>query len=290
MKDHAIEIRGLEKRFPTFQLGPIDLSVPTGAIYGLIGPNGAGKTTTIDLLFGMGRKDAGSIRVLGLDHMQGEVEMKRQVGYVSPDLNYQAWGRVEKAIRFVRGFYDTWDDQYCERLMTVFRLGCDEKISALSFGARIKLSLVLALSWKPRLLVLDEPTVGLDAVSRQQVFTELLTAVREEKRTVLISSHSLHDLERFADHVGMIKNGRMLLEGQTSEVVEAFRMADLEVTPGNRLPAMEGWHVQNQDGDRVRALIDTRLHDLNQLGRRGIRLLSSTPVSLEDLFVGLAKD
>ncbi len=292
MNDHAVEIRGLQKTYSRFQLGPLDLTVPTGAIYGLIGPNGAGKTTTIDLLFGMGRKEAGSIQVLGLDHAQNEVEMKRQVGYVSPDLNYQAWGRVEKAIRFVRGFHGTWDDPYCERLMTAFRLGCDEKISALSFGARIKLSLLLALSWRPRLLVLDEPTVGLDAVSRQQVFGELLSAVREEERTVLISSHSLHDVERFADHVGMIKNGRMLLEGGTAEIVESFRMVDLDLAAqhGGTVPALKGCYVQQKEGSRLRALIDTRLQDLENLGSRGMKPLSSAPVSLEDLFVALAKE
>ena len=98
MKTNAIEIRGLVKSFPGFTLGPVDLTVPMGAIYGYIGPNGAGKTTTIDLIFGMGSKAAGSIKVCGLDHASDEVAVKRQVGYVSPDLNFQAWGKVGKAI------------------------------------------------------------------------------------------------------------------------------------------------------------------------------------------------
>ncbi len=169
----AVEIRGLRKTFPAFTLGPLDLTVPQGAIYGFVGPNGAGKTTTIDLLFGMGAKDDGSITVLGLDHLRDEVAMKRQVGYVSPDLDLRPWRRVRRAIGFVRGFYPTWDDAYCARLLESLRLGADDRIDALSFGARIKLALVLALSWRPKLLVLDEPTVGLDAISKQQVFAEL---------------------------------------------------------------------------------------------------------------------
>ena len=106
---HAVEVRGLEKRYKNFTLGPLDLTVPQGAIYGFVGPNGSGKTTTIDLMFGMGSKDAGSIAVLGFDHRANEVEMKRRVGYVSPELNFQAWGRVRNVIHFVRGFYPTWD-------------------------------------------------------------------------------------------------------------------------------------------------------------------------------------
>src|SRR5689334_20563543 len=102
MSTPAIQIRGLEKHFSRFQLGPLDLTVPRGAIYGLIGPNGAGKTTTLDLILGMGREDAGSIKVLGLDHRRDEVAMKQQVGYFSPDVQFHAWGRVERLLQFVR--------------------------------------------------------------------------------------------------------------------------------------------------------------------------------------------
>src|SRR3954469_2321188 len=128
MRENAIEIRGLKKAYPKFQLGPLDLTVPSGAIYGFVGPNGAGKTTTIDLIFGMGAKDAGSIRVMGLDHLQDEVAVKRQVAYVGPDLLFQPWGRVHKVIRFVRGFYPSWDDSYCERLMRTLDLGANDRI------------------------------------------------------------------------------------------------------------------------------------------------------------------
>ena len=127
MNDNAIEIRGLMKRFPNFQLGPLDLTVPLGAIYGLIGPNGAGKTTTLDLMFGMGMNDAGQIRVLGLDHQVDDVALKRRAAYSGPDFNYSVWGRVWKAIRFVRGFFPEWDDEYCRALMKAFHLNDDDK-------------------------------------------------------------------------------------------------------------------------------------------------------------------
>ena len=108
--DHAIQIRGLCKHYPGFDLGPIDLDVPRGSIFGFVGPNGAGKSTTIDLMFGMGRADAGSVRMLGLDAVADEVAVKTRAAYVGPELKYGNWGKIHKAIRFVRGFYPatTW--------------------------------------------------------------------------------------------------------------------------------------------------------------------------------------
>ena len=287
---HALEIRGLRKSFENFTLGPLDVTVPQGAIYGFVGPNGAGKTTTIDLLFGMGGKDGGSITVLGLDHLRDEVAMKRQVGYVSPDLDFRPWRKVGRAIQFVRGFYPSWDQRYCEQLMDAFRLGWDEKIVTLSFGARIKLALVLALSWRPKLLVLDEPTVGLDAISKQQVFAELLAAVGDEERTVFISSHGIAELERFADHVGMIKGGRLLFEGATADVLARYRMVELIAERPIDLAAHPGIRVQRQERDRWSVLLDLRRASLDLLKQLGLVPIADSPVSLEELFVALGRD
>ncbi len=232
MEMTAIEIRGLEKRFPNFHLGPLNLTVPQGAMYGYIGPNGSGKTTTIDLIMGMGAKDAGRITVFGLDHITDEVAVKKQVGYVSPDLSFNAWGRVDRLINFYRSFYEDWDDDYCAALLIRLKIGWKDRIRTLSFGTRIKLGLVLALSHRPALLLLDEPLAGLDAVSKQEIFTELLSAVQDEERTVFISSHNLDDIERFTDHVGILKEGKLLLEGPTPELVESFRMIHGESADG----------------------------------------------------------
>ena len=289
MSANAIEIRGLEKTFPAFALGPLDLTVPRGAIYGFVGPNGAGKTTTIDLIFGMGAKDAGSITVLGLDHMADEVAMKRQVAYVSPDLVFNPWGRVGRVIQFVRGFYPTWDQAYCERLMASLDLGGHDRISTLSFGARIKLALLLALAWRPAVLILDEPTVGLDAISKQAVFAELLAAVEDEERTVLISSHGLADVERFADHVGMIRGGRLLFEGATADVIARFRVVDLVAAAAIAVDRHPGLVVQRRDGDRWRVLVDLQRTSLERLKALGVTLVADAPVTLEELFVALGR-
>ena len=289
MPPHAIEIRGLRKSFSGFTLGPIDITVPEGAIYGFVGPNGAGKTTTIDLIFGMGAKGAGTVTVLGLDHLRDAVAMKRQVGYVSPDLDFRPWVKVHRAMQFVRGFYPSWDDDYCHHLLGALDLRPRQRIDTLSFGSRIKLALVLALSWRPRLLVLDEPTVGLDAISKQQVFGELLAAVREGDRTVFISSHAISDLERFADHVGMIKNGQMLFEGPTTDIVERYRLIDVMIDGRVDPRDAPGVVVQRREDARWRLLVDTRSTAREWLARAGATPVADTPVSLEDLFVALGR-
>jgi ABC-2 type transport system ATP-binding protein len=286
----AIEIRGLKKSFSSFTLGPIDLTVPEGAIYGLVGPNGAGKTTAIDLLFGMGAKDAGQITVLGLDHLRDEVAMKQQVGYVSPDLTYSPWGKVGRVIQFVKGFYPTWDDAYCERLLRSLRVGTSERVLSLSFGAKIKLSLILALSWRPKLLILDEPTVGVDAISKQEIFGELLSAVGDGDRSVLISSHGLTDLERFADHLGMIKDGRMIFEGSTADIIARHRMVDFVTDQAARITHQPGVFVQRQDANRWRALLDLERAPLEWLRSTGAANIAEAPVTLEDLFVAIGRD
>jgi len=290
MNDNAIEIRGLVKKYPLFQLGPLDLNVPRGAIYGLIGPNGAGKTTAIDLIFGMGENDAGQIRVLGFDHRTDAVALKRRAAYVSPDLNFQVWGKVGKVVRFVRGFYPEWDDAYCGTLMKAFHLSDRDRVATLSFGARTKLSLLLALARRPEILILDEPITGLDAVSKQQVFGELLHAVEDGRRTVLISSHGLSDLERFTDHVGMLKNGRLVLEGRTDEVVDRYRLAEFFSSAVTDFQRCEGLNILKRSENRWQALLDQKSGAQAWLQTRGAEQISLTRLTLEDLFVALFKE
>jgi ABC-2 type transport system ATP-binding protein len=285
----AIEIRGLERRFPRFALGPVDLTVPQGSIYGFVGPNGAGKTTTIDAIFGAGPIAGGSIRVQGLDSRRDEVAVKAQIGYASPELTFGGAIRVRGAVKFMRGFYPSWDDAYCARLMQMFDLRPKDYVTQLSFGARTKLGLLLALSWRPNIIVLDEPTVGLDAVARQQIFEELLDAVRDGTRTVLISSHALVDLERFADYVGIIRRGHILAEGPTSDVTGRYRVVDVIVRPGMDPSSWPGVSVQRHEGDRWRLLADLRATSIEAIRARGATIAGEAPVSLEELFVALAK-
>ncbi len=289
--ENAIEIRGLRRHFPGFDLGPLDMTIPRGSIYGFVGPNGAGKTTTLDLIFGMGEPEAGTITVSGLDHAADEVAVKRRAAYVGPEVEYAQWGRVANAARFVRGFYpETWDDALFAALLRQFQLDANAKIASLSFGSKTKLALVLALAHRPEVLVLDEPTTGLDAIAKQELFAQLLALVGDSERTVLISSHSLADVERFADHLGIIRDGVMLHEGPMNEIVERYCLVDLTVEEESFVfPGGEGLTVIRREKGRVRVLVDRRSGALESLKTRGGRDLRESPVTLEDLFVSLLK-
>ena len=225
---HAIELKGVERRLGDFVLGPLELSVPKGAVLAFVGPNGAGKTTTLDMLMGMGAPDRGEIRVLGKVMPRDEVAIKSRIAYVSPDLNFTPWGSVGRALDFVRGFYPDWDSARCDRLLEEFSVARKERIAALSFGARIKLSLVMALSRDTELLLLDEPTVGLDVNARLLLFREIREFVGRGERTVVISSHQLSDLEKLADHVAILNKGKLIAGGTMAQLVARHAPKSLE--------------------------------------------------------------
>lgn len=288
--ENAIEICGLRKHYKNFDLGPLDLKVPRGSIFGFVGPNGAGKSTTIDLMFGMGKSDAGSIKMLGLDSNKDEVSIKQRSAYVSPELEFGNWGKIKNAIRFVRGFYEkSWDDRYCAELLDNFQLNPEGDVTTLSFGSRTKLSLTLALARRPELLVLDEPTTGLDALAKKQLFTALLELVKDANRTILISSHNLNDLERFADHIAIINNGLLLHAGPVDSVIDPFYIADFTLPINAHIESHDGIKVIHREGERVRALIDRNANGIEQLECKGARELNQTTVNLEELFISLLK-
>jgi ABC-2 type transport system ATP-binding protein len=287
MSSQAIRIRGLTKTFPGFSLGPVDLSVPRGAIYGLIGPNGSGKSTTLDLLFGMGSPDAGTLEAAGFNALLQEKEMKQRVTYSSPDTQFAVWGTVGRAVRFVQEFYPTWDAGYCSKLMADFRLAAADKIGTLSFGARTKLSLLLALSPRPEVIVLDEPTTGLDPESRKILFEELLRFVSDEQRTVLISSHQLSDLERFADHVGVLSEGALICSGPTSDLVARHVLVEYSLAEGRPQPQMPGFHRRATSGLRYQAVVDLEMHPVATLNARGLHVYSQIQLPLEEIFIAL---
>lgn len=289
MSAAAITLQGVRRSFGEhFSLGPLDLTVPTGAIYALIGPNGAGKSTTLNMLVGAGRPGRGRIEVLGLSLPEHEVQIKRRTGFVSPELDYRPWRSVGRAIDFVRGFYPDWSDERAEELLSRFGLHRSERIAALSFGARIKLALLLCLARDCELLVLDEPTVGLDAVSRRLVFTELLRFMQAPERTILISSHQLSDVERFADHLAVLNRGHVLAVGRTDELLERYRL--VEVCPaGSRRQRVNGAAVLQESGERAQLLLDTHVAPMASLGEMGFEVIGSTALTLEELLLALIK-
>lgn len=290
MTEPAIVLSGVTSRRGAFQLGPLDWTVPRGAVVAFIGPNGAGKTTTLDLLMGLGRPDAGGIEMAGLRQPADEVALKARVAYVNPDLNFSPWGKVGRAIDFVSGFYPDWDAVRCARLLGEFALDRNQRIAALSFGARIKLSLVMALSRDAEVLLLDEPTVGLDVPARLTLFREILDFMKREGRTVVISSHQLAELERLADHVAILDRGRLLTMGRMDELVDRYVQIDARLTTGGALPVLDGVRLMAREGERVRMLLDKAIVDEDDLPACGLEILAQTPLTLEDLFIALVAE
>jgi ABC-2 type transport system ATP-binding protein len=283
----ALALKDVTRRLGSFRLGPLSLSVPRGSVTALIGPNGAGKTTTLDLALGLGAPDGGAIEVTGLAMPADEVAIKRKVAYVNPDLNYQPWGRVGRALDFLRKFYPDWDDAACDRLLADFGLSRGEKIASLSFGARMKLSLVAAFARDAELLLLDEPTTGLDVNAKLKLFGHILDFVKREDRAVVISSHQLADLERVADQVAIIDNGHLVIFERMDRLVSRFVQIDARLTTDGAMPALDGIRALARDGDRMRLLLDRDIAGRDQLMAHGLEPLAETPLTLEEIFMAL---
>ena len=212
----AIETRGLRyragARANAFELQGLDLRVPTGSIYGFLGPNGSGKTTTIRLLMGMTRPGAGEIRLLGHAYPREIPRALSKVGYVPERPHLYGALRVDEAMRYHAAFFPTWDDDWARTLRAKFALPVDRLVGRLSKGEVGKLMMLLALAQRPELLILDEPTDGLDPMVRRDVLTAVLDYVAESGATVFISSHLVHELERICDWVGVLDHGRLVAE------------------------------------------------------------------------------
>jgi ABC-2 type transport system ATP-binding protein len=209
----AIRIRDLAwKAGRDFAIRDLSMRVPTGAIYGFLGPNGSGKTSTIRLLLGMLPPDGGQIEVLGHQVPEQAPRALARIGYVPERLHLYGRLSVEESIRYHAAFFAGFDHGEAERLRKRFHLRESQKVSALSKGEAGKLMMLLALAQRPDLLVLDEPTDGLDPVVRRDVLAALVEFVESQRATVLISSHLVHEQERICDWVGVMDGGRLVAE------------------------------------------------------------------------------
>ncbi|MEK0447578.1 MAG: hypothetical protein RLZZ399_2899 [Verrucomicrobiota bacterium] len=281
----ALEVRGLVKKFRKFVLGEVSLSVPAGSITALLGANGAGKTTLLNLIFGVGAPEAGTIRVFGYDHFNEDVALKRIAAFAGPDLDLSGWGNVRAALDFLAAFRPSWDAAYEERLLEQFALPAKKSIRALSFGEQTKLGLVAAMAWRPRLLVLDEPTTGLDVRARQFLLQELLAVVTDPNRSVLLSSHQLTDVERIADRMVLLQQGRVLLEGEVASLLEEHCGVQWSAPANALFRGMPGVLGAQCEGNRWRAVIRRTVCSAQQLEAAGATQVHTQPVTLEELYL-----
>lgn len=204
-------------------LDGLSLTVRQGELYGFLGRNGAGKTTTLRLLMGILRPHAGSIELLGSRVSRVPVTLKRRIGYVSQEPTFYPWMTARQLGRFVGSFYPTWDAVEFARLLRLLDVPEERRASELSGGTRSKLGLALALAPRPDLLLLDEPTAGLDPVARAEFNDQLVQLHRERGTTVFFSSHLVGEVERLADRVGIVQAGRTCFEGSVVELRDSVR-------------------------------------------------------------------
>lgn len=196
----------------------VDLEVHAGEIYGFLGINGAGKTTTIRMLMGIIAAQAGTISLLGMQTRRTGIKLKRHIGYVSQEQNFYPWMTCERLGKFVGSFYPTWDKlEFC-RLLEIFEIPGGRRVSQLSGGMKAKLALALAIAPKPELLILDEPTAGLDPAARRDFLDIIVSQARVSGRTTFFSSHLIDEVERSADRIGIIHAGKMKFEGPLIEL------------------------------------------------------------------------
>lgn len=279
--DYAIEIKHLTKQFPGFTLEDLCLTVPGGSIMGLIGENGAGKTTTLKCLLGLLRPDSGCVTLLGGD--PSDAAVRAQIGAVLDECPFHDSLTVEQVGKIMAGVYPTWHRELYLDYVKKFDLPKNLFLKGFSKGMKMKLSIAAALAHHPKLLILDEPTGGLDPVVRSEILDEFLAFIRDEEHTVLLSSHITSDLERVADYIAYLHKGRVAMAGEKDALLEehgrlACTAAELEqVDPAFLVGVRRGKFGSE-------ALIRNK-----QEFRRRYPQLSVDPVTLEEIMVFTVK-
>ena len=252
--DDAIRLTNLEVRYGRVRaLDGLSLAVPRGEIYGFLGRNGAGKTTTLRVLMGIVRADGGTIELNGKPMKRVSVATKRGIGYVSQEQSFYPWMTPRQLGRFVAAFYPSWDDAEYTRLLRALDVPPDRRTAQLSGGTRTKVGLALALAPRPPLLLLDEPTTGLDPVARREFDDWVVAMAAQRGITVFLSSHHVDEVEAVATRVGIIQAGRARIEGRVDDLRRRVRrvraLAPIEPPPGFARVRGDVWQADPEAWD-----------------------------------------
>ena len=222
---NALELRGIQKSYDGFTLGPLDLTLPEGCILGLVGENGAGKTTTIKLILDMIGRDGGTVTLFGKGNRESFPLGREEVGVVLDEVGFSACLNASEVGRVMRGVYRGWDDAAYADYLRRFELPEKKKFKEYSLGMKKKLGIAVALSHHPKLLILDEPTGGLDPVVRDEVVNIFSEFTRDESHAVLISSHIVSDLEKLCDYIAFLHKGKLMLCEEKDRLYEEYGIA-----------------------------------------------------------------
>ena len=278
-----IEMRGVRKTYPFFTLDDLSLDLEPGQIMGFVGANGAGKSTTIRLAMGFIAPDAGEIRVLGRAIPEAQAAAKRDTGFVSSEMRLLPHTTIGWHMQFIASIYPEWDAPYAETLVKRFNLRPAQGTSGLSQGEQIKALLLLALARRPRLLILDEPTNGLDPVARHEVMSEFMDVLRDDNRSILFSSHNTVDVERISDRITFIDRGRLVDSSDKEDFLERWRRIHVQLPANTALPELPGIVSRVIDGQFVTLTTNTFSEALLALLGNTVRNVQR--MSLEEIFV-----
>jgi ABC-2 type transport system ATP-binding protein len=292
MSETVIDIRGLTRQFGSkAALHDVSLAVPRGCVFGLVGENGAGKTTLIKHILGLLRAQVGSVRVFDRDPVEDPVGVLGRIGCLSEDRDLPDWMRVDELLRYMQAFYPTWDESFAAELCRQFELQPLQRVSTLSRGQRARAGLVTALAHRPDLLVLDEPSSGLDPVVRQDILAAIVRTVAEEGRTVLFSSHLLDEVERVADRVALVHDGRIVMSDALDQIkVSHGRFTVRFSQPQYSPPQLKGALACNGEGLEWTFLANGGSEELKKaVAAQGGTIIEEAAPSLEEIFVTRVK-
>jgi ABC-2 type transport system ATP-binding protein len=265
----------------------LELRVPQGSVYGLLGRNGTGKSTTIKMLLGMVHPDFGRAELFGEDSFQLRPETRSRIAYLAEGHPLYRWMTIGQAVRFARAFYPRWNNTLLEQILDHFGLSTRARIKRLSGGERAQVSLALAVASDPELLILDDPTLGLDTVVRRDFLESLIQIIQRRGRTILFSSHILGDVERVADRIGILVDGILRVDCPTEHFKESLRKVVLEFPQSPpAFPVCQGLVSNRQMGRKLEAIIvgfsDEHRRLAESLKPRSVEIIE---LNLEDAFI-----
>jgi ABC-2 type transport system ATP-binding protein len=286
MTDAAIEIKDLNFSYGKKQvLQGVNLEVPAGSIFGFLGRNGAGKTTTIKTLLGLQRPKSGRCTINGLDSVTDALELRKRIGYMAEDQQMYGWMTVDKLIAWVAGFYSDWDTPFTDELVEVLGLSRTTKVKALSKGQNSSLALLLALGHRPKLVILDDPTLGLDPIARKDFLRHVIDLLQSHGVTVFFSSHLLYEIEPVADHVAILDKGVIRKSAKTEDLREQVRRFMFTPKENAELGSLPGLLDLREQAQGIVLIVedcdDEKRNQIKALSQNGV---TESALNLDEIF------
>jgi ABC-2 type transport system ATP-binding protein len=291
MEHTVVDVKELSRAFAQkTALDRVSFRATPGQVYGLVGSNGAGKTTLIKHLLGLLRATTGSVRVFGLDPVRDPVGVLGRIGYLSEERELPEWMSIDELMRYTQAYHPSWDAAYARELLETFALDPRKKIKELSKGMRAQAGLIAAVAHRPELLILDEPSSGLDVVVRRDILDAVVRAVADDGRTVIFSSHLLDEVERMSDHVTLMHQGRVALSGVLDEVRREYQRSRVRFPEQFEQAPVLDTALMMEGGGRSWSVVHCGpLERFRQsVSARGGEIIESRDATLEEIFLARA--